>query len=548
LRADPFGRARGSRARGRRGTRALRDQVSLRSTVRLLLTGSFLLAASLACARADVPAPSPPPPLAPTAAPVDLPAQLPPTEEPTAEASAAPAVTITPATPEPVVSPTFPSTPTLEAGLSETILYQVQPGETPRTLAIRFGVLPSEIASPGALIESDTALLDVDQLLLIPRRLAETGPSLKLIPDSEFVFSPHAADFDAEEVALRYGGFLTRYTEELYGEWRSGPEVVALAARDNSVNPRLLMAMLEYTSGWVTNPDRPEGDAFTYPLGRKDPGVPGLYRQLTWLANEMGEGYYGWRAGTLTEVRLADGSRVRLAPDLNAGTVAIQDYFAQRRVAPDWEEAVGPEGFVRTYTDLFGDPWAYKHPLYEPDLEQPEMILPFAPGKVWAFTGGPHGAWERDAAWAALDFAPSTTVTGCVTSTEWAVASADGMITRSENGLIVLDLDGDGREETGWVMIYLHLAAADRMPAGIIVQRGARLGHPSCEGGIATGTHLHIARKYNGEWILADGPLPFTLSGWVARGGTRSYQGELVRGARTVQACPCATSETLISR
>ena len=515
--------------------------------VRLLLAGSFLLAASLACARADVPAPSPPPP-APTTVPVDPPTQLPPTDEPTAESSAAPAVTITPSTPEPVVSPTFPSTPTLGAGLLETILYQVQPGETTRTLAIRFGVLPSEIASPGSLIESETALLDVDQLLLIPRRLADTGPSLKVIPDSEFVFSPHAADFDAEEVALRYGGFLTRYTEELYGEWRSGPEVVALAARDNSVNPRLLMAMLEYTSGWVTNPDRPEGDAFTYPLGRKDPGIPGLYRQLTWLANEMGEGYYAWRAGTLTEVRLADGSRVRLAPELNAGTVAIQDYFAPRRVAPDWLEAVGPEGFVRTYTDLFGDPWAYKHPLYEPDLEQPEMILPFVPGKVWSFTGGPHGAWEREAAWAALDFAPSTTVAGCVESTEWALASAPGLVTRSENGLVVLDLDGDGREETGWVMIYLHLAAADRMPAGILVERGARLGHPSCDGGLATGTHLHIARKYNGEWILADGPLPFTLSGWVARGGTRSYQGELVRGTQTVKACPCATSETLISR
>jgi hypothetical protein len=128
------------------------------------------------------------------------------------------------------------------------------------------------------------------------------------------------------------------------------------------------------------------------------------------------------------------------------------------------------------------------------------------------------------------------------------VASASGLITRSENGLVVLDLDGDGREETGWVMIYLHLAAESRMPAGIVVEQGARLGHPSCEGGMATGTHLHIARKYNGEWILADGPLPFTLSGWIARAGTRPYQGALLRGSATVLACPCSTNETLIYR
>jgi len=519
-----------------------------RPTVRLLLAGSMLFASILACARADLPAPSPEVLPSPSDAPSDVPTERPPTEEPTAEASPALTVTDTPSAPEPVVSPTFPSTPTAQSDLSEPIRYQVQTGETLRSLAIRFGVLPSEIASPGALIESENALIDVGTNLWIPSRLQDTGPSLELIPDSEFVFSPHAADFDPEEVALRQGGFLSRYTEDVYGEWRSGPEVLALAARDNSVNPRLLMAMLEYTSGWVTNPNRPEGDAFTYPLGHKDPGVPGLYRQLAWLANEMGLGYYGWRSGSMTEVRLSDGSHVRLAPELNAGTVAIQAYFAPRRVAPDWEEAVGPDGFLKTYTELFGDPWSYYHPLYEPGIEQPEMILPFTSGKVWAFTGGPHGAWEREAAWAALDFAPSTTVAGCVISTDWAVASADGLITRSENGLIVLDLDGDGREETGWVMIYLHLADEGRMPAGNIVQRGDRIGHPSCEGGIATGTHLHIARKYNGEWILADGPLPFTLSGWRARAGTRPYQGELVRGDQVVLACPCATKETLISR
>jgi len=525
-------------------TRSRVDSPALRAG----LAAFVVLAAGLACARADVPAPLPEATATASAIPTDPPTEPAPTTATTPSPSPAPTATVSPAAPEPVVSPTFPSTPTSAAGPSETILYQAQPGETLRTLAIRFGVLPSEITSPGALIESENALLDVDQLLLIPRRLEDTGPSLRLIPDSEFVFSPHAADFDPEEVALRYGGFLSRYTEQIYGEWHSGPEVLALAARDNSVNPRLLMAMLEYISGWVTRPDRPEGEAFVYPLGLRDPGEPGLYRQLTWLANEMGLGYYGWRSGTVTSVRLADGARVHLAPELNAGTVALQNFFASRRVQPDWEEAVGPNGFLRTYTNLFGDPWFYYHPLYEPGLEQPEMILPFSPGVVWSFTGGPHGAWEREAAWAALDFAPPSIETGCAPSTEWVVAAAPGLVTRSQNGLLILDLDGDGREETGWVLIYLHLAPEDRMPAGVLVERAAKLGHPSCEGGIATGTHIHIARKYNGEWILADGPLPFTLSGWQAHAGTRPYQGALTRDSETVLACPCATSETFISR
>jgi hypothetical protein len=98
------------------------------------------------------------------------------------------------------------------------------------------------------------------------------------------------------------------------------------------------------------------------------------------------------------------------------------------------------------------------------------------------------------------------------------------------------------------VLLYLHIDDNGRVPAGGLVEPGDRIGHPSCVGGIATGTHVHIARKYNGEWILADGALPFVLSGWSARAGSRAYQGALVRGDETVLACPCATSETLISR
>src|SRR3989304_5749656 len=140
-------------------TRARVDSAGLRTGLAALV----LLAAGLACARADGPAPLPG---------ATGPAPAVPTDPPTA-----PPPPASPAAPDPVVPPTFPSTPTSEAGPSETILYQAQPGETLRTLAIRFGVLPSEITSPGALIETENALLDVDQLLLIPRRLGANGPS-----------------------------------------------------------------------------------------------------------------------------------------------------------------------------------------------------------------------------------------------------------------------------------------------------------------------------------------------------------------------------------
>jgi LasA protease len=518
----------------------------------LLLPTVALLCASLACARSDIPvtemvadadparAASPtqatPPSVTPVVTRTPIPTFL-------------PTATVTPATPEAPASPTPPATPTASSNNQpDTIVYKAQPGDTLRAVAVRFGVLTSDITTSGAALPDENSLIAPDTVLLVPRRLGPTGPADLLIPDSEMVFSPHAVDFDVTAFAEQQGGFLATYHEYVGQRWRPGPEVLAIAARDNSVNPRLLLAMLEYKSHWVTDPKRPTGDAFDYPLGNPNPQFKGLYQQLSWLSNELGKGYYDWRAGRLTELGFKDASIIRLAPELDAGTVALQYYFAETLSPRAWAEALSPSGFIATYRALFGDPWQYMHPLFEPGLKQPPMILPFLPGHVWAFTGGPHGAWERESAWAALDFAPSTSVAGCAISEDWAVASAPGLVIRSGGGVVVLDLDGDGREQTGWDLIYLHIADQGRVTQGTFVEQGDLIGHPSCEGGIATGTHLHLVRKYNGEWILADGPLPFDLSGWIAHAGSKPYQGELVKDGQTVLACTCATKQTLISR
>ena len=62
--------------------------------------------------------------------------------------------------------------------------------------------------------------------------------------------------------------------------------------------------------------------------------------------------------------------------------------------------------------------------------------------------------------------------------------------------------------------------------------------HPSCEGGTSTGTHVHIARKFNGEWIAIQGPLPFVLSGWQAFASEKNYQGGMLKEGQQVVASP----------
>jgi hypothetical protein len=208
-------------------------------------------------------------------------------------------------------------------------------------------------------------------------------------------------------------------------------------------------------------------------------------------------------------------------------------------------------GFPALYERMFGNPWVRAHsvePLYPPDLTQPRLILPFLIDQIWSYSGGPHGAWERDGAWAAVDFAPGSLEHGCFDTDVYTVAAASGLVVRSENGVVAIDLDGDGREQTGWVLIYLHIAERGRVPVDSWVEVGDLVGHPSCEGGFSTGTHLHLARKYNGEWIVADGPLPFVMSGWTVHAGEKPYDGELVRGDQIVLANPLSPFSSRIIR
>jgi len=114
--------------------------------------------------------------------------------------------------------------------------------------------------------------------------------------------------------------------------------------------------------------------------------------------------------------------------------------------------------------------------------------------------------------------------------------------------VVVLDLDGDGIEQTGWNLVYLHISTTGRARLGSWLNAGDRVGHPSCEGGRSTGTHLHFARKYNGEWVPAEGPLSFDLEGWKAKAGINIYQGWLIRDEEIIRSNLCGTATSHVSR
>jgi murein DD-endopeptidase MepM/ murein hydrolase activator NlpD len=424
---------------------------------------------------------------------------------------------------------------------SPTLLYYTQNGDWLPAVATRFGVEVSEIVSPKVLPEK--GLLDSGTLLMIPDTLDRSVPftsGLQLIPDNEIIFSKTSLDFDIATYVKEAGGYLSTHRQWLESTgWTSGASVIERLAFENSINPRLLLALLDYEAHWVRG--KPENSFRTdYPMGQENYHNKGLYEQLAWAGNQLSRGYYDWRAGRLTELTFQDGNKLRLDPALNAGTVGLMYYFSRHHSYNEWLRIMDQYGgFMTFYQSMFGDPWSRSDTIgaiFPPAISQPEMSLPFALRSAWAFTGGPHGAWEHDGPLAALDFAPPSAKSGCLSSDKWIVSAAPGLVVRSGYGVVVVDMDGDGFEQTGWNLLYLHVSATGRIAKGEWVEQDAPIGHPSCEGGVSTGTHVHFARKFNGEWVSADGPIPFVLSGWTVTAGDKPYQGKLLKGDKVITA------------
>ena len=438
-----------------------------------------------------------------------------------------------------LVGPTptqLPDRPNYAPG--ELVEYIAQTGDTLPALASHFHTTEAEIRAANPQIPADATTMPPGMPMQIPiYYLPFWGSPFKIIPDSHFINGPAGIDFDTTAFVASRPGWLKDYRTYAAGASRSGAEVVDLVAMNFSVSPRVLLAILEYQTGALSQPEAPD---MAYPLGYRSYLNPGIYLQLVWAANTLNNAYYGWRTGSLSSFEHQDGRLERPDPWQNAASVAFQYYFSRILPRSEYGGAIGPEGIAHSYRALFGDPWGADQAHIPVSLQQPVFLLPFTPGEAWTYTGGPHTGWGQGEPLAGIDFAPPAVVGGCAPSERFATAIADGFVIRSEPGIIVQDLDGDNDARTGWVIFYLHVATERRAALGAELRAGDPIGYPSCEGGRTTGTHIHIARLYNGEWIPADGPLALNLEGWVAHNGAVPYQGTLTRGSRVVTACDCS--------
>jgi murein DD-endopeptidase MepM/ murein hydrolase activator NlpD len=385
------------------------------------------------------------------------------------------------------------------------------------------------------------ASLQIDQVLRVPVDIKNVAPGAMLLPDSEVVYGPSYVGFKVADFIQSQPGYLATYTEMVDGQQLTSAEIIERIGERFSVGPRLLLALLEYYGSWVTN-SAPSDTQLRLPLGPRNPYGRNLYLALGFTANRVNAGYYGYKRDGFWIYRLADRSQAITPSGLNAGSVGVQNLLALHSDAETWQQAIHPDGFVATYRALFGDPATYAvEPLVPKNLKQPPLELPWSKGEGYYFTGGPHPAYADGSGWAAIDFAPPDVLGGCFYSNLPATAAAGGVIVSARQGEVQLDLDGDGHIQTGWGLYYLHVALDLDYPvqAGQRVAPGDVIGYASCEGGLADSSHVHLARRYNGEWIEAGGPVPMELSGWVVEQNLVAYDGTIRKGAEVRESCEC---------
>ncbi|MBN1219471.1 MAG: LysM peptidoglycan-binding domain-containing M23 family metallopeptidase [Anaerolineae bacterium] len=463
--------------------------------------------------------------------------------------AAAMALLVTPApvsSPTPVATPT-PAVPPLPIPIHEGPPYTyhtIAEGQTLGYIALLYNSSIEELVVMNDL-DGPSALIQTGQLLRVPLQINNILPATPLIPDSEVVYSPAYVNFDITGFVNGQGGYLSTYYENVDGQELTGPQVVERVAQQFSVGPRLLLALLEHYGGWVTQL-QPMEEQLRLPLGPRNPKGGSLYQALSFTANRINAGYYGYKRDGFWVFCLPDRSRAMTSPGVNAGTVGVQNILAIHSDWPTWQQEIGPNGFMAHYCALFGDPFTYAvEPVVPITLTQPPLSLPWARGEGFYFTGAPHPAYADGSAWAAIDFGPPDVLGNCYYSAVPSTAAADGVIVVARQGEVQLDLDGDGNIQTGWVLLYLHVALDVNTPVqvGQRVAQGDIIGYASCEGGLSNSSHVHFARRYNGEWLDAGGPVPLILSGWEVQPNLFPYEGLIIKGPEVREACQCWDAE-----
>ena len=116
---------------------------------------------------------------------------------------------------------------------------------------------------------------------------------------------PSTVGFDAQVFAEAQGGFLASYLEQMTRGATPAAMIINDLGLEYSINPRILLSLMEFESGWVTG--KPDEFGLSYPFGWEKRDRTGIYFQSAW---QFSNSHWVTTAGdgSLTELAFTDGS------------------------------------------------------------------------------------------------------------------------------------------------------------------------------------------------------------------------------------------------
>ncbi len=338
-----------------------------------------------------------------------------------------------------------------------------------------------------------------------------------LVADGQFVWGPNVGNFNIEAFLNRLDSPLAPYAKSIES-W----------ARYYTINPRVVLALLESNYGFVssldpsTNPDtvhqiieETSADlslAFyqhMYELGARRKGRAPLFAQ-----NSQS---FKFEDGTLAELTWSPSSA-------SYALVALES--KGRLLNPGLSaQAIGGIGDFKTAFGYFfpdTDPLDSSNNL-EPDTPPPDdyFQLPFPFGATWTFSG--VHSWSGGDAYpdrSSLDFSTPWTNYPDVPYKNTVAAAPGDKVILDPNPAITdipcwVEIDHGG----GWSTHYYHLVnLGSSGPVGPASRNQliGGIGEETCNGGWASGPHVHFALFYNGAPYDLEG---LKLSGWTIHAG-----------------------------
>ena len=296
-------------------------------------------------------------------------------------------------------------------------------------------------------------------------------------------------------------------------------EIIAGQAYLYSLNPKLILALLEYEQGLLSTPN-PSDDQLAWALNYhgEDEKWQGLYNQIRWVTRELRRGSRDYMYATELEfkpetVRNADGEAAQrpvkgpIPAGLNPASYALIRTLAQTRTPQEMEQLVRDGSFVSTYTQLFEDPRtpladlpAPAAPFLRSPLPKPIYVTSFFDheypyltpnGSLVSWLGRREDAISYDGhdGWDYGLRPPDPILAAAAGTVLWVGNSDDGCYTPARG--VVID------HGNGYRTLYWHLSEIS-VELGQAVAAGEQIGIVGSSG-CAFGPHLHFQTQYLGR-------------------------------------------------